>query len=330
MLIHARERLTMKELMPIAEDPNSKVIMNFARKAAKSNATVLISGDTGVGKEVLAHYIHQHSTFCDGPFISINCAAIPDNMVEAILFGYEKGAFTSAVSSYVGKFEQANNGTLLLDEISEISIGLQAKLLRVLQEREIERLGGKKIINLNIRVIAATNRDLRQQIAAGMFRKDLYYRLNVIPIHCAALKDRRLDILPLAESFIRYHAASMNRCVPSLTEAAKQKLLSCEWPGNIRELDNVLQRTLTMLESDEIGVQDIVLNEDILELSNQSSGQHIFQFSSRLAENEAQIIMDVLKEVAGCRTKASEKLQMSSRTLRYKIAKLRAVGFDVP
>ena len=317
-------------MIPIAEDPRSKSIMDVALKAAKSNATVLISGETGVGKEVLAHYIHQHSTFSKGPFISINCAAIPDNMVEAILFGYEKGAFTSAVTSFIGKFEQADNGTLLLDEISEISIGLQAKLLRVLQERELERLGGKKLISLNIRIIAATNRDLRQQVATGLFRKDLYYRLNVIPIHCASLKDRPLDIIPLAEYFIQYHADELKRKAPALTAAARQKLLDADWPGNIRELDNVLQRSLTMLEADEIDEQDLVINDDVNEFSVQPEANNLYQFTSKLEEREAQVILEVLKEVAGCRTSAARKLNISPRTLRHKISKLRAIGFDVP
>lgn len=315
---------------PIAEDPYSKEILARARKAAKSSATILISGETGVGKEVLAHYIHSHSTFFKGPFVSVNCAALPENMIEAILFGYEKGAFTSSVNSYVGKFEQAHNGTLLLDEISEISIVLQAKLLRVLQEREVERLGGKRLIKVNVRIIAATNRDLSQQVKAGTFRKDLYYRLNVVPIFCAPLKNRPLDIIPLAEAFIAQHAQKMERTSPKMTEAAKEKLLSYCWPGNIREMDNIIQRTLIMLDGNTIDVDDINLQEDNIEIAAPDNVLLFNQFDSKFTETEARVIIDMLKETKGCRNAAAMKLNISPRTLRYKIAKLRSIGIKIP
>ncbi len=314
----------------IAEDPRSKAILEIARKAAKTNVTVLITGETGTGKEVLAHYIHQYSAVARGPFVSVNCAALPENMMEAILFGYEKGAFTSAISHYAGKFEQAQNGTLLLDEISEIPVGLQAKLLRVLQEREIERLGGKKIIKVNVRIIAATNRDLCQQIKAGAFREDLFYRLNVMPLHCAALRDRPLDILPLAEHLIQHHSALLG-CNPlKLTVAAKAKLMNYRWPGNIREMDNVIQRTLIMTESGTIDAGDIDINDNISDITNRQNIVDIGQFDSQLEASEAKVIIDVLNETDGCRNVAARKLNISPRTLRYKIAKLRAIGLKVP
>lgn len=323
MLTHAR-------FEPVAEDPRSKAMLEVARKAARSMATVLINGETGVGKEVLAHFIHHQSALADGPFISINCAAMPENMMEAILFGYEKGAFTSAINSYMGKFEQAQNGTLLLDEISEISIGLQAKLLRVLQEREIERLGGKKPVSINVRIIAATNRDLNQQVLAGAFRKDLFYRLNVIPIACPALRERPMDILPLAEYLLHHHSAQLRRPVPVLTEQARAKLLEYHWPGNIREMDNVIQRLLIMSEANVIEAHDFVLQEETLEVKPAAEPAEIERFGSRLEENEARVIMDVLKEAAGRRGIAAKLLNISPRTLRYKLAKLRAIGVKIP
>lgn len=317
-------------LVPIAEDPRSRATLEVARKAAKTNATVLISGETGVGKEVLAHFIHHQSASQLGPFVSVNCAALPENMIEAILFGYEKGAFTSAINSYMGKFEQAQNGTLLLDEISEISLSLQAKLLRVLQEREVERLGGKKTIYINARIIAATNRDLQQQVAAGEFRKDLYYRLNVLPIHCAALRERPLDIVPMATFLIAHHAKLLNRNVPSLTEAAKRKLSEYTWPGNIREMENVVQRALIMTENDVIDDEDFYLVENPTVNADNGVVIDMGQFNSKLQASEARVIMDVLQEVNGCRNSAARKLNISPRTLRYKIAKLRSIGLKVP
>lgn len=318
--------------LPIAEDPISITTLEVARKAAKSNATVLITGETGVGKEIIARYIHNHSSFNNGPFITVNCAALPDNMFESILFGYEKGAFTSAVNSYVGKFEQAQNGTLLLDEISEIPLELQAKLLRVLQEREIERLGGKKLVKINVRIIAATNRNLRQQVTAGHFRSDLFYRLNVVPIHCAALRDRSLDILPLAMYFVEFHANALGLKIPVLSSSAKTKLREYQWPGNIREMDNVIQHALIMKNGYCIEAEDLIfMGADLLETQHEFQQMtHHDQHFSVLKANEAKMIMDVLKETEGSRSVAAKRLNMSPRTLRYKISKLKLVGLKIP
>ena len=318
-------------ILPIAEDARSKATLEMARKAAKSNATVLISGETGVGKELIARMIHEHSQVCNGPFVSVNCAALPENMIEAILFGYEKGAFTNAINSYTGKFEQAQNGTLLLDEISEIPIGLQAKLLRVLQEREIEKLGGKKPIHVNTRIIAATNRNLHEQVATGYFRNDLYYRLNVVPIYCSALRDRPLDILPLAEFFIAKHSAALGRKAPTLSNLAKKKLYSYNWPGNVREMDNIIQRVLIMSPADMIDGVDIMLIDEASNHNGQGEiDNSLTQIDSKLKASEAKIIMDVLKETEGARGVAARKLNISPRTLRYKISKLRSIGLKVP
>lgn len=330
------EKWLLKETTqpPISYDARTKAMLDVAKKAAKTNATVLITGETGTGKEVLAKYIHQNSKLSNGPFVAVNCAALPENMMESVLFGYEKGAFTSAVNAYVGKFEQAQNGTLFLDEISEMSVGLQAKLLRVLQEKEMERLSGKKLIRLSLRVIAASNRDLKQLVRNGGFRKDLYYRLHVISIQCPPLKDREHDILPLAQFYISHYSRMMERIEPSLTESAKHRLLRYRWPGNIRELDNVIQRAMIMTDGQIIDENNIDLEGDIYDLDHTvdraERESNIELFTSRLEETEAMAIMEVLHESDGCRNVAARKLNISPRTLRYKIAKLRAIGIKVP
>lgn len=231
---------------PVIVDEHSKVVFNLALRVAGHSTTVLLYGESGTGKEVLARFIHEVSGRAKGPFIAINCAAIPENMLEATLFGYEKGAFTGAYSMMAGKFEQAQEGTLLLDEISEMPLSLQAKLLRVIQEKEIERLGAKKKIKLDIRIIAATNKTLKQEVKEGRFREDLYYRVNVFPILIPPLRIRKQDILPLAERFIQLYAVAQNR--PSLSEEAKNSLLNCPWQGNVRELENVIQRALIIAD----------------------------------------------------------------------------------
>lgn len=324
---------TLRQMQPIAVDPLSMAALELARRAAKSKATILITGETGVGKEVLAHYIHQQSTYQNGPFVSVNCAALPENMIEAILFGYERGSFTGAVNGYIGKFEQAQNGTLLLDEVSEIPIALQAKLLRALQEREVERLGGKQTIKVNGRIIAATNRNLQQQVQSGQFRKDLYYRLNVLPLHCAAVRERPLDIIPLAEALLEKHAALADMNIPVLSVLAKKKLMEHKWPGNVREIENVMQRALIMADADSylIDAHDIIFSEECDELSTQDLDINpVNIFSSTLEANEAKVIIDVLKGTEGSRNEAAKKLNISTRTLRYKLAKLKAIGFEIP
>jgi two-component system, response regulator FlrC len=244
---------------PVAEDPISKRMFQLAAKVAASDSTVMISGESGTGKEVLARYIHNQSPRADQPFIAINCAAIPENMLEAILFGHEKGAFTGAVASSPGKFEQANGGTILLDEISEMDLGLQSKLLRVLQEREVERVGGRKTIQLDVRVIATTNRDLGHYVREGQFREDLYYRLTVFPMHWQPLRERPLDIMPLATSLLKAHCRKMKLTGITFSADAKQALTSHRWPGNVRELDNALQRALVLHQGNVIQASDLCL-----------------------------------------------------------------------
>ncbi|RBW50052.1 sigma-54-dependent transcriptional regulator [Marinobacter sp. F3R11] len=244
---------------PVAEDPASKRIFQLAAKVAGSDSTVMISGESGTGKEVLARYIHQQSPRADQPFVAINCAAIPENMLEAILFGHEKGAFTGAVASAPGKFEQANGGTILLDEVSEMDPGLQSKLLRVLQEREVERVGGRKTISLDVRVIATTNRDLADFVREGRFREDLYYRLSVFPIRWQPLRERPLDILPMATSLLKKHCRKMKLTGISFAADARNALMQHSWPGNVRELDNAIQRSLVLHQGNVIHADDLCL-----------------------------------------------------------------------
>ncbi len=315
---------------PVAEDLRSREVLELARRVARSEATVLLNGESGTGKEVFARYIHQCSPRAEGPFIAINCAAIPENMLEAMLFGYEKGAFTGAYQSAPGKFEQAQGGTLLLDEISEMSLPLQAKLLRVLQERELERLGGRKLIELDVRVLATTNRKLREEVAAGRFREDLFYRLNVFPLTLPPLRERQRDILPLAR-YLLQKSLRPGQSLPELSGQAKQRLLAHHWPGNIRELDNLIQRALILHEQGEIREQDLCFEESA-EIA--APAERKAAAGGRLPEDlrsvEEQMILDVLETGGGSRKMAAEKLGISERTLRYKIARMREAGVPIP
>ncbi len=311
----------------IAEDSNSKRVLSLADKVADSEATVLITGESGTGKEVLARYVHRVSGRRDCPFVAVNCAAIPDTMLEATLFGHQKGAFTGAYQTCPGKFERAQGGTLLLDEISEMDLGLQAKLLRVLQEREVERLGGAKLIALDVRVLATTNRTLPVEVENGRFREDLYYRLNVFPLHLPPLRERPGDILPLAAYFLRRHAQATGNVVPALTESAERWLVANRWPGNVRELENLLHRALILSTGQRIDVED--LNLDFASETRHSPARVPGENASSMSLNdylkshEEAHIADTLKSVNGSREKAAKRLGISARTLRYKLAKMR-------
>ncbi|WP_115719211.1 sigma-54-dependent transcriptional regulator [Gallaecimonas mangrovi] len=309
---------------PVVADAKSLALLKLADKVAKTDATVMVLGPSGSGKEVLARYVHQHSERAANPFVAINCAAIPDNMLEATLFGYEKGAFTGAIQACPGKFEQANGGTLLLDEITEMDLGLQAKLLRVLQEREVERLGGRKTISLDVRVLATSNRDLKEAVAEGRFREDLYYRLNVFPLTWPALKDRPDDIVPLAAHLLGRHCRGL---VPELSAASAEQLKRHNWPGNVRELDNVMQRALILSDGLVIEPEHLYIEsapDAELELPNTDG------LSGELKAQEAQIIIDTLEACNGSRQAVAEKLGISPRTLRYKLARLRDAGISIP
>ncbi|HKJ22127.1 MAG TPA: sigma-54 dependent transcriptional regulator [Gammaproteobacteria bacterium] len=322
----------------IAVDERTQGVMELARRVADTDSTIMITGESGAGKEVLARYLHNQSRRSEQPFVAINCAAIPDNMLEATLFGYEKGAFTGAYSACPGKFEQAQGGVLLLDEISEMNLGLQAKLLRVLQEREVERLGGRKTIELDVRVFATSNRVLREEVAEGRFREDLFYRLNVFPLHLPPLRERRGDILPLATRLLRRHAQTWGRVIPRLTEAAQSRLMGHDWPGNVRELDNVVQRALILQRGEEITEHDLNF-ETISGVARQAcvpepapatDQKAPAELGHGLKNHEQKLILEALKAGMGSRKAAAERLGISQRTLRYKLARMREAGVSIP
>jgi two-component system response regulator FlrC len=329
---------------PVAHEPASLQLLEFAARVARSDSTVLITGESGTGKEVLARYIHQQSPRAKGPFVAINCAAIPDNMLEAILFGHEKGAFTGAVASVPGKFELADGGSILLDEVSEMPLALQAKLLRVLQEREVERVGARKTIALDIRVLATSNRDLAAEVLGGRFREDLYYRLSVFPLAWKPLRERPADILPLAERLLLKYVRKMNLAPLRLSLRAKECLTGHVWPGNVRELDNAIQRAVILQQGGVIEPHDLCLAAPIgllaapapvandalepLPLSAESSASEGF-LGEDLRRREFQLIIDTLRTERGRRKEAAERLGISPRTLRYKLAQMRDAGMDV-
>ncbi|QXI30092.1 sigma-54-dependent response regulator transcription factor FleR [Pseudomonas vanderleydeniana] len=328
---------------PIAAEPASAQLLELASRVARSDSTVLISGESGTGKEVLARYIHQQSQRGGQPFVAINCAAIPDNMLEATLFGHEKGSFTGAIAAQAGKFEQADGGTILLDEISEMPLGLQAKLLRVLQEREVERVGARKPISLDIRVVATTNRDLAAEVAAGRFREDLYYRLSVFPLAWRPLRERTADILPLAERLLAKHSAKMKHAAVRLSPGAQACLVGYAWPGNVRELDNAIQRALILQQGGLIQAEDFCLAGPIgcaplpavrvpsveADASEMAAVESAGALGDDLRRREFQMIIDTLRAERGRRKEAAERLGISPRTLRYKLAQMRDAGMDV-
>ena len=336
----ARYRLpeAMDDDRVIASDPVSRNLFALAMRVAQTDTTVLLTGESGVGKEVVARYIHNHSARCLGPFVAINCAAIPDSLLEATLFGYEKGSFTGAQQAQAGKFEQAQNGTLLLDEVTEMPLGLQAKLLRVLQEREVERVGGKKPIALNIRIIATSNRDMAEAMAKGVLREDVYYRLNVFPLLIPALRQRPEDIVPLAQHFLAEHGGRSGRVGLWLAPSAEDALRRHGWPGNVRELENVMQRAVIFATGDKVESDALHLSllpgaatnpfavpESAVSppLTPLADGQR----SDNMRDLEREHILDTLAAAGGSRKIAGERLGMSERTLRHKLKQYRDAGF---
>ena len=326
----------------IANDPMSRNLFSMATRVAQTDTTVLLTGESGVGKEVVARYIHNHSARRNGPFVAINCAAIPDSLLEATLFGYEKGAFTGAQQAQAGKFEQAQNGTLLLDEVTEMPLGLQAKLLRVLQEREVERVGGKKPVALDIRIVATSNRDMAEAVNKGVLREDVYYRLNVFPLLIPALRQRPEDIVPLARHFLAEHGSRSGRPGLRLSSEAEAALCAHGWPGNVRELENVMQRAVILAAGDVVEVDSLHLSyglfatnlarqETVTEISlvgdKQVTGDG--QKPENMRDLEREHILETLNAVGGSRKLAGERLGMSERTLRYKLKQYRDAGlFD--
>lgn len=310
---------------PIAQDPKSQALLTMALRVAQSDVGVMISGESGTGKEVLAHFIHDHSPRKKQPFIAINCAAIPEQMLEATLFGYEKGSFTGAYKSTAGKFEQAQGGTLLLDEVSEMTLSLQAKLLRVLQEKEVERLGSNKMISLDVRILATTNRQLKDEVLAGRFREDLFYRLNIFPLQWHPLRERKNDIIPLANYLIRKHCQNKTPILPLISPTAQKLMLAYPWPGNARELDNVIQRALVLQNHGIIEAEHLQLSLT----STMTPETNAAAANKNLQIHEFELIEKTLLEHEGNRQQVAALLGVSERTLRYKLAKMREEGYVV-
>lgn len=298
-------------------DPEFEKVLRTAENVASSKATILISGESGTGKELLARFIHDKSPRAGRNFVAVNCAALPEGLLESELFGFEKGAFTGAVNSKAGRFELASNSTILLDEISEMPMTLQAKLLRVLQEEEVDRLGGRSPVKVNLRVLATTNRNLTQMVREGLFREDLFYRLNVIPLHIPPLRSRLVDIPLLAEHFVKVSAILNNRLPePKLSREALAKLISWNWPGNVRELENVIERAVLLTSGIEIGTEQVIIEGE--GNVNRTQGQ-----VRPLAMVEKELILQALNYTQQNRTRAAELLGISVRTLRNKLREYR-------
>jgi two-component system response regulator FlrC len=311
----------------IAASAAMRRIRSQAALVANVDIPVLLLGESGTGKEVLARYIHTHSKRHAGPFVAVNCAAIPEQMLEALLFGYEKGAFTGAQARSVGKFVQANGGTLLLDEVTEMDLSLQAKLLRVLQEREVEPLGASKPLPLDVRVIATSNRDLEQAVREGEFREDLFYRLSVFPLKIPPLRERAGDLPALARRFVEARSARPR----PLSAEAVARLAAHGWPGNVRELENVMQRALLLSEGEpQIEAHHLGLEGESLRYAQGATCVLGADLAGELWEEETRRIVAALEMNHGVRTKAAEQLGLKDRTLRYKLQKMRAAGLKVP
>jgi two-component system response regulator FlrC len=314
---------------PTAADPESLALYALAERVASADITVLINGPTGTGKEVLAKHIHLSSERRDGPFIAINCAALPETMLEALLFGHQKGAFTGASSGGEGFFRAANGGTLLLDEIAEMPIQLQAKLLRALQEREVVPIGASTPEKIDVRVIACANRDLQTEVAEGRFRADLYYRLSVFPLSTRPLNERRQDIPALAATMILRHAGSRS-VVPWPEAAAIDALVGHDWPGNVRELENVIQRALLLCGGDTIRPDHIVFDRPAASAqqsaANDQPGGQPATLGNIVQMHEFQAIRETLAACGGSRIETAKRLGISERTLRYRLAKAREQG----
>ncbi len=338
-----------RDLPIVGRHPSLGRVLALARQVAASRATVLITGESGTGKEMFARYIHAHSGRENNPFVAVNCAALPEHLLESELFGHEKGAFTGAISRKLGKFESANGGTLLLDEISEMDVGLQAKLLRALQEGEIDRVGGTDTVKVDVRVLATTNRNLEESVEKGQFRQDLYYRLNVIPLRLPPLRERGDDVLVLAESFMRRYAQEYGLGPLQLSEEARTWLLDHDWPGNVRELQNPMERAVLLagpgpirkihflLEGEEWfpssgagEVDDGRDDEDSPSSPDQVRPPDADGRIPTIQEMEMHLIMKSLDRTQGNRTRASELLGISVRTLRNKLSEYRKVGLDIP
>jgi len=326
----------------VVGDPSMQSVIQLADQIAASDASILITGESGVGKEVVARYVHQKSRRANRPFISVNCAAIPENLLESELFGHEKGAFTGALARRIGKFEEANGGTLLLDEISEMDIRLQAKLLRAIQEREIDRVGGSKPVKVDIRILATSNRDLPQAVKEGLFREDLLYRLNVVNLRLPPLRERPGDVIAMAEFFIKKYAAANGVAEKPLSTEARRRLVAHRWPGNVRELENAMHRAVLLSVGGEIDEHAIRLPDGqplapvdahartaLAAVSAAEVASRTF-VGQTVSEMEQQLILDTLEHCFGNRTHAANILGISIRTLRNKLKEYSDAGVPVP
>jgi DNA-binding NtrC family response regulator len=313
---------------PIVRDPSMLAVLRRAEQVAPSEASVLITGESGTGKEVLARHIHAKSRRAAGPFVALNCAAIPENLLESELFGHEKGAFSGALARRVGKFEAASGGTLLLDEISEMDVRLQAKLLRAIQEREIDRVGGTAPVRVNVRILATSNRDLPAEAAAGRFREDLYFRLNVVGLRIPPLRERPTDIPALAEHYARHYAVLNGLPERPIGAAARARLCAHAWRGNVRELENTMHSAVLLASGDEIGAEAIELpHQARAPTADGSAAQFV---GRRMEDVERDVILHTLNHMAGNRTHAATVLGISIRALRNKLRDYAAAGIAVP
>ena len=322
----------------VARSPAMLETLDAAARVADSKGTVLITGESGTGKERVAQFIHEQSSRCDGPFIRVNCAALSEQLLESELFGHERGAFTGAIKRKAGRFELADGGTLLLDEIGEISPALQVKLLRVLEEEEFERVGGTETLKVDVRVLAATNRDLPTEVKAGNFREDLYYRLHVLPVHIAPLRERGPDVLPLAEHFTRHYARQNGLGELHLSPAALERLNTWPWPGNVRELENVIQRAVVLANGQEITPEDLSFGPSqgamvdtslaATEAAIDAAEAHISGLlaNRRLDELEREAILATVAASGGNKTEAARRLGVTARTLSNKYRAWRNAG----
>ncbi|MFL5337247.1 MAG: sigma-54 interaction domain-containing protein [Geminicoccaceae bacterium] len=315
----------------VYRDPAMAAVVQRAQRIARSEASVLVRGESGTGKEVIARYIHRNSPRANGPFIAVNCAAIPEQLLESELFGHERGAFSGALGQRIGKLEAAQNGTILLDEISEMDRRLQAKLLRAIQEREVDRIGGRAPVRLNVRIIATTNKDLEVEVARQTFREDLYFRLNVVAVHVPSLRDRPRDIPALAEHFIEKYRWENGRILRQLSPSALAALMAHDWPGNVRELENTIHRALVLTPDAVIGVRALEVGQPSGYLPGPEMAETIAGFIGRpLHLMERDVIIGTLHATGGNRTRTASMLGLSIRALRNKIGLYSTQGIEVP
>lgn len=311
-------------------DKNTEKVLKLAKQVAPSEASILLTGESGTGKEIFSRFIHDNSKRKNGKFIAINCAAIPEALLESELFGYEKGAFTGAVARRIGKFEEANGGTLLLDEISEMDVSIQAKLLRAIQEREIDRIGGKSPVKIDVRIIATSNRNLEEEVLKKTFRQDLFYRLSVVNIDIPSLKDRVDDILVLAKHFVKKYAEINGLPYKAITPTAEEKLLNYLWPGNVRELENTIHRAI-LISGEDIDEDCIVLTHanQMIDKKNKEISGADFALGT-MANMERSLIVDTLKHTMGNANSAANILGISIKVLKNKLKQYKEGGYQLP